>query len=280
MTAEDIVRSFRGTVSPPVMYLRLNDAINHPDSSLAMIGRIIGEDSALTARLLRLVNSPFYGFPQRIDTISDAVFLVGSHQVRDLALVTTMMNSFNGIPKELVDTQEFWLHSLACGVAAKVLGEEMGVSDLERLFLLGVMHDIGRLVMYHVLPQKAVKMLQRTKADGVTLLQAEKEALGFSHADIGKILADEWRLPGSIQEVVLYHHLPGWAKVFPTETAIIHVADVLTHVARIGSSGEPYVPMLRKESWDLIGIPRSSIVPLIERIVDETKAIAWLPVAA
>lgn len=280
MTAEDIVRSFRGTVSPPVMYLRLNDAINHPDSSLAMIGRIIGEDSALSARLLRLVNSPFYGFPQRIETISDAVFLVGSHQVRDLALVTTMMNSFKDIPKELIDTQEFWLHSLACGVAAKILGEEMGSSDLERLFLLGVMHDIGRLVMYHVLPQKAVKMLQRTKAEGVTMLQAEKEALGFSHADIGKILTDEWRLPGSVQEVVLYHHLPGWAKVFPTETAIIHVADVLSHVTRLGSSGEPYVPMLRKESWDLIGIPRSSIVPLVERIVEETKAMAWLPVAA
>jgi HD-like signal output (HDOD) protein len=280
MTPESLLGKFRASSSPPTIYLRLNDEVNHPDSSLARVGTIISEDASLSARLLRLVNSSFYGFPQRIDTISQAVFLVGSRQVRDLALVTTLMNAFGGIPEELIDTEDFWLHSLACGTGSKCIASAMGKSDMERYFMLGVMHDIGRIVIFNALPEISVKMLQRADRETKSLTALEQEELGFTHADVGRSLAEHWKLPHVLQEVVSYHHRPGSSSHYPVETAIVHTADVLSHALQIGSSGEPAVPPLSKKAWERLGIPAFSIRPLMESIHRETKALAWLPSGA
>jgi HD-like signal output (HDOD) protein len=280
MTPESLIQKFRGTVSPPIMYLRLNEAINHPDSSLDKVGKIISEDSSLSARLLKLVNSSFYGFPRRIEKISEAVFLVGSHQVRDIALVTTVMDVFKGIPKDLINTEDFWLHSLACGTGSKLIAELMGQSELERYFLLGVMHDIGRIILFSTAPDISQTMLRRSISEQQSLTKIEQSILGFTHADIGKILIDMWRLPGSLQEVVSYHHKPEWAIHYPIETATVHTADVLSHALQLGSSGEPFVPMLNQQCWEKLHINQLKIPSLMERIEQETKAIAWLSASA
>lgn len=276
MTPERLLQDFRASSSPPIVYIRLNDEINHPDSSLSRIGKIISEDSSLSARLLKLVNSAFYAFPQRIGTISEAVFLVGSHQVRDLALVTTLMNTFKGIPEDLISTEDFWLHSLGCGTGCKLIAEITGESDLERFFLLGVLHDIGKIVLFSTLPVISQKMLLRVKTENKSLTLVEREELGFTHADIGKALAEMWRLPSYLQEVILYHHQPEKALHYPVETAIVHSADVLAHALQFGSSGDPFVPMLHRPSWEKLSIPFHSISPLMERIDRETGSIAWL----
>ncbi len=276
MTPERLLHDFRASSSPPIVYMRLNEEINHSDSSLSRIGRIISEDSSLTARLLKLVNSAFYAFPNRIGTISEAVFLVGSHQVRDLALVTTLMNSFKGIPEDIITTEEFWLHSLGCGTGCKLIAEITGETDLERFFLLGVLHDIGRIVLFSTQPVLSQNMLARARAENKSLTVVEREELGFTHADIGKVLAEMWRLPSYLQEVILYHHQPEKALHYPAETAIVHTADVLSHALQFGSSGDPYIPVLHKASWEKLNIPFHSIHPLMERIHSDTGAVAWL----
>ncbi len=276
ITPESLIQNFRGTASPPTMYLRLNEAVNHPDSSLDTIGKIISEDSSLSARLLKLVNSSFYGFPRKIGKISEAVLLVGSHQVRDLALVTTVMDVFKGIPKDLITTEEFWLHSLAVGTGSKLIAETMGESELERYFVLGVMHDIGRLILFTTAPDVSRKMLRRAIAEQQTLNTIEKDELGFSHVDVGKKLIEMWRLPGNLQEVVEFHHKPEWAVHYPIETATVHTADVLSHALQLGSSGEPFVPILNKQCWEKLNIAQSKIPTLMEKIENETNAIGWL----
>lgn len=276
MTPERIIHDYRASSSPPVVYLKLNEEINHSDSSLTRIGKIISEDSSLTARLLKLVNSAFYGFPHRIGTISEAVFLVGGIQVRDLALVTTLMSSFKGIPEEVITTEEFWMHSLACGTGCKVIAEMTGQSDLERYFLMGVLHDIGRLVLYSTQPVLSQKMLQHAKDQGISLTAAEREELGFTHADIGKALAEMWRLPSYLQEVTLYHHQPEKAQHYPFETSVVHAADVLSHALQFGASGEPCVPVLNRVAWERLNIPLHGIQAMMERIAQETEAVMWL----
>lgn len=276
MTPETMLQGFKASASPPIIYLRLNEEINHPDSSLGRVGRIIGEDASLSARLLKLVNSSFYGFPQRIGTINEAVFLVGSRQVRDLALVTTLMDSFGAIPRDLIDTESFWLHSLACGTAAKLIAQSIGKQDAERYFLLGVMHDIGRIVMLNAEPVRSESILRRSKAEGRSLTELEHETFGFSHTHIGRALAEQWKLPSFLHEVIRYHHSPERATSFPEETAVVHVADILAHAVRIGTSGEQVLPVMHRPSWERLMIPLSGIERLMRTIHTETTAMAWL----
>ncbi|MBP6671985.1 MAG: HDOD domain-containing protein [Bacteroidetes bacterium] len=276
MTPERLLQDYRASSSPPIVYLKLNEEINHSDSSLTRIGKIISEDSSLSARLLKLVNSAFYGFPQRIGTISEAVFLVGSVQVRDLALVTTLMSTFKGIPEDVITTEQFWMHSLATGTGCKVIAELTGQSDLERYFLLGVLHDIGRIVLFSTQPVLSQKMLKRAIVEKVSLTTAERDELGFTHADIGKALAEMWRLPSYLQEVTLYHHQPEKAVHYPLETSVVHSADVLAHALRFGASGEPCMPVLNKNSWERLKIPFHGIPPMMDRITKETEAVMWL----
>lgn len=280
MTIEKLLDGFRGSASPPTIYLRLNDEINRSDSSLRTVGEIISEDANLSARLLRLVNSAFYGFPRRIETVSEAVFLVGGRQVRDLALVTTLMDTFSGIDPRLVDGEKFWLHSLACGTGCKLIAALLGKQDLERFFLSGVMHDIGRIVLFSSIPIQSEVLLRRAVTEQRSLTDIEHEVFGYTHALVGQALAERWRLPAYLQEVIRYHHTPEKAQVFPDIAGVVHVADVLTHSLMLGSSGEPFVPVLNHATWDRLGISKYQLPQLMESIEQETNAIAWMPSAA
>ncbi len=276
ISPEKLIHGFRGTAVPPIMYIRLNEAINNPDSSLADVSQIISDDSSLSARLLKLVNSSFYGFSQRVGTISEAVFLVGSHQVRDLALVTTMVHTFGGIPEDLINMEEFWLHSLACGVGSKVIAQSMGETEIERFFVSGVLHDIGRVILFNRAPDKSRRMLQRSIKEQRPLIDIEREEIGCTHSEIGKALLEAWRLPSYFQEVVSLHHKPEWAQYYPIETASVHVSDVLAHSLQIGSSGERFVPAMNKECWGKLNITNSKIPTLMKKIEHEVDSIAWL----
>lgn len=276
ISPEKLIQGFRATASPPIIYIRLNKAINNPDSSLADIGTIISEDSALSARLLKLVNSSFYGFPQRIGSISEAVLLVGSKQVRDIALVTRMLHAFNGIPEDLINLESFWLHSLACGVGSKILAQEMGESEFEQYFVSGVLHDIGRMIMFSKIPDKSKTLIRRSLDEKRPLIELEREEIGSTHAEIGKRLMESWNLPLYFQEAAEFHHAPEMAGHFPLETAAVHIADVLAHSLQFGSSGEHFVPPLKNESWDAVKIASSKIPGLMEKIDKEVNAITWM----
>lgn len=268
-----LVENFRGTGSLPVVYLKLNEAINDPNTSIHKISNVISEDASLSARLLRLVNSPFYGFPQKIGTISEAVFLVGSKQVRDVALATTMMRTFSGIPDDLMNMEKFWMHSLACGVGAKVIAEKIGESEFERFFVAGVLHDIGRLVMFSKAPEESKIILQRSMDERRPMVDVEYDQIGCSHTEIGRTLLDAWKLPQYYQEVAAYHHTPERAHQYPLETIVVHVADTIVHSLRIGTSGELYVPRMHKESFHKLNLSLNQLSKLIHVIEHEVNLV-------
>jgi HD-like signal output (HDOD) protein len=273
---DHLITGFRATASPPIMYLKLNEAINDPSSSLTKVSEVISEDSSLSARLLKLVNSSFYGFPQRIGTISDAVFLVGSNQVRDLALATTMMNTFKGIPEELISMEKFWKHSLACGIGSKIIAETAGSTDIERFFVSGVLHDIGRLVLFTKAPVESRTILEKSQTELLPLYTIETNEIGFSHCEIGRALADSWRLPQIFQEVIGYHHLPEKAQQYPFETAVVHLADIIAHALQIGNSGEHFVPPLEKKSWERLNLSTHHIEIIMNSVMNEIETLNHL----
>lgn len=263
---QDLLKGYVEVASLPTIFARINEAVNNPRSSTHEIAKIISEDAGLTARLLMIVNSAFYGFPQRIDSISQAIAIVGTQQLRDLALATSVIKIFKGIPDDLVNMERFWKHSIGVGIAARALAAMRRETNVERFFVSGILHDIGRLVMYMKIPDLSRAALLRAREHNELLHAAEEEAIGFDHAAVGRALMQAWRLPVHQEEVVAFHHRPELATRFPVETAIVHVADIIAHSMGLGSSGEQFVPSLKADAWERLGLSVSTLAPTLDQI--------------
>ncbi len=254
------------------IYIQINEAINNPGSSASDIADVISKDTSLSARLLKIVNSPFYGFPSKIDTLFRAVTILGTKQLSALALGINIVKVFKSIPSDLMDMQSFWEHSVACGIIARITAGYKKIQSTERLFVAGLLHDIGRLILYRYAPTHARKALLSAQKGSSLLYAAEAEILGFDHTRIGGLLLKKWKLPLSLENSVTYHHSPLRSKD-GLEPAIVHVADIVTNALGRGSSGETHVPPLDPYAWDLIGLSPnvlSLITKQMDRQIEET----------
>jgi HD-like signal output (HDOD) protein len=270
---EDLISYDMKISSPPMIFLLINETMKNPKSSVLDIAEIINKDQGLTARLLKMANSPLYGFPYKIETITQAISILGTQQINDLILATTVLSLFKGIPEELIDLESFWNHSIACGISARIIATFRREPNLERFFVAGILHDIGRLILYTKMPELSTELLEKYREGEGLLYMVEQEIIGFDHGDIGGLLAEKWKLPLSTKEMVQFHHRPYVSTHFPTETAIIHLADILAHAMELGSSGERFVPPLDKKAWECIGIAPSvfpSVMGKIEEQFNET----------
>jgi HD-like signal output (HDOD) protein len=257
---EALLKGWVELSSLPFIYIKINNAINDHHSSIKDISDIISGDPSLTTRLLRLVNSAFYGFTSKIDTVSRAILAVGTNQLRDLALATSVLSLFKGIPAGLVSMESLWRHSVACGLAAKMLSTaRRRETNVERFFTAGIIHDIGRIVIYKMMPDAAQEMILRCRVNNESLYLVEKEVIGFDHADLGRALAQLWNLPASLEEMIACHHSPSEARLYPVEACVVHIADYIAHEMQLGDSGEQYIPPLDKKVWKLVGIPESAL---------------------
>ncbi len=267
ISPRDLLRGYVEVSSLPTIHIRLEEAINNPKKSMSDIAKVIREDPGLTARLLRIVNSAFYNFPSRVETISQAVTIVGTQQLSALALATSVMNMFKGIQSTLVSMDSFWRHSIACGLAARVLATMRRDNNAERFLVAGMLHDIGRLILYTKLTDKSQEILNTARQQPQLLYETERDALGFTHAVVGGLLLQSWKLPTSLEEIVMYHHNPMSATRFPMETAIVHVSDIIVHSMQLGTSGERYIPPLDPAAWEKLNL-HPSVLASVEEQVD------------
>ncbi|MGZ3606408.1 MAG: HDOD domain-containing protein [Syntrophales bacterium] len=260
--------------SLPFIYIRISNAINDHHSSISDISDIISGDPSLTTRLLRLVNSAFYGFPSKIDTVSRALMAVGTNQIRDLAMATSVLRLFRGIPSGLVSMDSLWRHSVACGVAAKMLVKARPrEANVERFFTAGIIHDIGRLAIYKMMPDVAQEMILRCRVSNEPLCLVEKEVIGFDHSDLGRAMAQLWNLPASLEETIAYHHFPWEARQYPFEAAVVYIADYMVHEMQLGDSGEQYIQPLDKKVWKFVGIPESVLSSMSDPLKAEFEDV-------
>lgn len=280
MSPEDVVARVSEVVSLPDLFTKLDEAINDPRSSFDEIAEILANDTGLCARLLRIVNSPFYGYPSHIDSISRAMTIIGTKQLRDLALATIVMDVFQGVESEHVNMEQFWRHSIACGVAGKLIATMRREANVERFFLMGILHDVGRLILFMECSPQVREALELAQQKNISLYQAEGELLGWDSSHLGKTLLEEWKLPVAQQEVVAYHHYPEKAFRYPDEAAVIHVADVMVTALELGSSGEPLVPELDQSAWSKTGVDVETMNLLVEKIEKEYTAVSDLFLSA
>lgn len=264
-------------VTLPDVYHKIDQVINHPSSSVEQIARVVGKDQALSAKLLRLVNSSFYGLSSRVDSIARAITIVGVRELLTLAMGISVVSAFKGVAPGYVSMKSFWDHSVCCGVFARVLAAKMGIREEERFFLAGLMHDLGRMILYMKAPFAMAEAVSLS-SKGEPLYQAEREVLGFDHAHLGYYAMKEWKIPSGIYELVRFHHNPQGAR--SPEDLLLHVADAFAVASRYGSSGSLLVPRISRYHWDSLGLSDNVIEPVFiqaERQVREISGIFFPP---
>ena len=214
-------------VSMPAVYLRLKAVIENPSFSMADVAAVISQDPAITARLLRQVNSPYFGFVARIDTVSRAVNMLGTQQLHDLVLAASVAETFSGMSSDIMDMNLYWRRSVYCATAARLLAARCNVRERERLFLAGLLRDIGHLIMYQAIPDVTQLALTQSRHDCRPLYQVERDMIGFDYGKAGGALLQHWQLPQSLWEPVELHVTPGKTTDYALETALVHLAGIL-----------------------------------------------------
>ncbi len=255
LTAKSLVQGVVTLFSLPDIYQQVERMIEDPRFTAADIGEVIAKDPALSMRLLKLVNSSFYGFQARIDTISRAIIVIGITDLKSLVLATSVVDTFSQISSDLVDMNDFWLQSIHCGIIARLLAKHSAVLHSERLFLTGLLSHVGSLVLYQKLPKLSEKVLKLANYNVALVPSIEQELIGVTFADVGGELIKAWSLPDALHESIAYQLTP--------EKALAHRLDAqLLHIASIFSRQLVYDKQSIFNLWKTIPIERRSVVSL------------------
>uniref|UniRef100_A0A7C4MMI0 HDOD domain-containing protein n=1 Tax=Desulfatirhabdium butyrativorans TaxID=340467 RepID=A0A7C4MMI0_9BACT len=264
---KQVIQRIHDLPTLPRTILKITELVNNPKTSAKDLAKVITDDQVLTARLLKLVNSSFYGFPQKISTVTGAIVLLGFDAIRNLLLTTSVFDLFSNKHKANKDLQEkFWDHSLGCAIGAKAIGSFLKSEQVEELFVAGLLHDIGKIVEMMILPQEFELAVQKTRDTPITIYQAEEEVLGFTHTEVGRVLAEKWNLPSKLTKIIAHHHHPAKAGRFAEEAAVIHVADIFCRALGLGSGGDERMPPLEPDAWSRFTFSSAVIDHLLQEI--------------
>jgi len=274
-TPEQLIDDIGELVSLPEACVRINEMVDDPDCSVEDIGKVISSDPALTLRILKIANSPFYGLSTGVDTVSRAITVLGTVQLRDLILASSACNTFEGIPNDLISMDDFWHHSIFCGITARKLANSRMQGRGEALFVTGLLHDVGQLIIFNRLPVEAKQVLLRIKntnrASGLHLI--EQQIIGFDHSQVAAALTRRWKLPTYIQECVAFHHTPLKAGTFPQEAAIIHIAQAITNLAVKASLEYNDIDYIDDNIWKTAGLTKGIIEQTISEVTPEISEV-------
>ncbi len=234
----------------PTVIVRVMQTINDPTTSASDLNRLISADQALASKVLRLVNSSYYGFPRKIATITNAVVILGFNTVRNLTTSLGVFNAFDARgQKTALDRDAFWAHSMGVAAAAGVIArrKSIGAKSIEEVFVGGLLHDIGKLFLDQYFPDQYAIAIKLAAAAKISVWEAEKTALGVGHALVGKRIAEKWNLPLSLTAMITLHHQPVFAKEYFELAATIQAADYVARRLALGNAGDFLVPALAPE---------------------------------
>lgn len=260
LTIADLFKGDSQLASPPNVYFELQRIIDDPNKSLSDAGFIIEKDPALSMRLLKMVNSAFFGLPRSCTTINRAIMLVGIKELQNLVLATVIIDKFSSMPGGLLSMHDFWARSLRCALLSKELCRYQKIAqDLDAIFICGLLHDIGQLVFYRRIPVLAREVGLLVEATGIDEVQAETKIIGFDHYQTGAELAKLWLLPEIIITTMAEHNHPDYSGAFAEAAAIVRAAS------NIGKTDIEYVLVEN--------IPANDLSHIIDKIHDQFEEI-------
>ncbi len=261
-----IVDSLRSLPSLPMVVMELLQTMGEEDVDIERLALGIGNDQALAARTLRVANSPFYGMQGKIDTIAEAITVLGFVNVRSLVTTAGIASTLRGSNAAGFEAQIFWRHCLGVASCAATLAPHARMRP-ETLFLAGLLHDIGRLVLVVTHPATFAEIQQLHKKNDSLPVNAEREVLGYDHAQIGGELCRHWRIPALIADAVERHHqvnqLDSGAATDMAD--IVHLADVIAHALDLTHYAEAMVPPPDNAAWQRLGLGATELRAVLEK---------------
>lgn len=258
--------------SAPNVVLRLHSLMRQEDVGSHEIARVVETDAALVAKILKLVNSPFYGYAGKISTIDEAIAILGSNSVHQLVLATSVFNTLGGYSDRALDIQGYWWHSLGVGTFAKLLLTKADRERRNEAVMCGLLHDVGHLLFAKMDPLRFQGVF--TSQGGVVTISDETQFFGITHPDLGAKLAAKWNFPESISAAIASHHDPTSApeRYFKLVSAV-HVADIITQALGIGMCATPFVSEFEPAAWDTLGLDESELRQIMHDGLDEIEAL-------
>jgi len=263
----------------PTVVTKITLLMQNPRTSASEVGQAITTDQSLTTKTLKLVNSAFYGFPGRINTITHAIVILGFSTVKNIVLTASILDSLGGKKNKAAlqfDVEAFWKHSVGSGAIAKVLADTLLPGSREEAFIAGLLHDLGKVVLSTFASEDYKAVLDYRDRENVLLREAERKVLGFTHSEVGLWLAEKWSLPRDLRAVVEYHHNPGLANPYEKLTSIVHLADILSR-ALGANGGDDCIPQISDYVWEKLHLESMNWPDLLKKCeIEIDKASVFL----
>jgi putative nucleotidyltransferase with HDIG domain len=246
----------------PVIITKLNALSENDKASVPEMARLVSSDQVLSARILKLANSPSYGF-YRVSTISNAMILLGVNVVKSLALSSSI---FEIMEKNSIG---LWEHSLGAGVAANIISRKLKLPECEEICTAALLHDIGKVIIRLNFGDDYRLLLALIEKKDISMLEAEMELLGTDHAEVGAWLAKSWFLPDKLIEPIACHHDIGESQAHQIKTCVVHFADILIKASAFGFSGDDLVPIIHPVAWEKLEMTDSLLAEIVEELEDK-----------
>jgi HD-like signal output (HDOD) protein len=221
------LKEIESLISLPEIYLKYRQLMQDPESTNEAFSEVVSSDPNLAAMVLKIANSPIYGFSGRVDSINKAIHYIGVDQVHNLVLASSAMTL--DIPNDIVPIKAFWRTSLLSGVFVQLLAHELSLLNSEYLFVVGLLHQIGSLVIYSKYPEQAEQSILIAKESSKAIDETEMSVFGFHYGQVGAKLMAQWCLPTKFQVITYFHPTPTDAPDFRKETSLLHLVHACVY---------------------------------------------------
>jgi putative nucleotidyltransferase with HDIG domain len=270
ITLEQLVQCVQELPALPDVAMKVLKMTEDPNASARGIGNTISSDVALTARVLRIANSAYYGLPRSVSTISEAIVILGMQALRNLALAAS---AYDTLKRECdgygLQAGELWKHSVTCALMSQIIANRTHAIRSEEGFVGGLLHDVGKVILnVHVSPQfQAIMAL--AELDDLPFHEAERTVLGFDHAEVGARVAEKWNLPQPLCSAIAGHHVIERGRDNPNLTAVIHVANGLSHTVRYGLGSDGPRDKMDPSAVALLQLTDNDMDEIIEEMIKQ-----------
>ncbi|MFC1524118.1 HDOD domain-containing protein [Thermodesulfobacteriota bacterium] len=271
MKLKELIESTQDLPTIPSVAIQINEEIKKKSLTAKSLGAIIERDQSLTSKLLRLANSAYYGLPRQIETPQKAITILGLDTIQSIAMTLSIFQLFTSDSEPVIDLEGLWFHSLGTAVAAKEVISITQKESGEKAFICGIIHDIGKILIIHNLPQQMNEIMTIMGNSDTPILAAEEEILGYNHPKAGAMLADFWNFPLDFVKSIQHHHHPYLPKNKDelNEAALvnaIYVGNTIAKAISLGKSTDQAVGKIRKETMEFLQIPGQELNTLLAEI--------------
>jgi putative nucleotidyltransferase with HDIG domain len=266
---EGIVARVKDLPALPVIVTRVIQLTEDPNSTAKDLSEVLGQDQSLTAKVLRLANSAYYGFPRRINSVTDAVVLLGFGSIRGLVMAASVYDVLEKpVQGYALAPGELWRHSQACAMGARMLAQKVKYRSADQAYVAGLLHDIGKVILSEYLSEVYQKVIDRVILENKPIMDVETAEMGFDHSIVGAKVAEKWNLPPELVDCIGYHHRPLQSTSNPILASIIHVSDVICMTMGIGLGLDGMYYPLDEKALELLKLEPADLEMIMSRLAD------------